>query len=158
MRRYAMMAGVGMILGGCATVPAPTVPVVDPALASLADSARQVHALLNTLASVEQARGPVVVPMTPPQDPGLQQWMDFQWDGGLQPALAAVARRIGYQFVVVGAAPAVPLLATIDVQKTPAFAVLRDLGQQAGRLATVVLDAGHREIQLIYASEVAYGR
>lgn len=137
-------------LAACATTP-PVAPPPDPAVAQLAQAADEVTLALRTMASVEQARHPVV--LTPPAPAGvLRTPMVLDWSGPIEALAREVGSRIGYRVTVIGSTPSVPVVVSIHTRGSSAYDILRDAGLQAGDQADVMLETRTRTIEIRYGA------
>lgn len=129
-----------------------TVLSTDPLTASLAKSADRTSLALDRLSAVETTRTPV--PDPGPLNaipPGLETPVTVEWTGPLAPLISRIATMGGYRFRVTGKPPAVPVVVDIDATNEPLVEILRNAGQQGAARAGVVIDVGHRVIEVRYA-------
>jgi defect-in-organelle-trafficking protein DotD len=136
--------------GGASVTPVAAEPdIVTVKLAQAADKASQA---LDSIAGIEQQRGP-----TPPIDDfnsapsNLMQPVTLRWSGPIEPVTRTLAERAGLKFHVKGSVPPVPLTVNVDVYEQPILHVLRDIGLQAGHRADLAVDAANGIIEVRYA-------
>jgi len=150
-----------LLLGACESLPHLTqqkaatpqlVAAPDSVSAMLADAADRTASALENLAAVEQYRTPDVA-VEPINDAPLhlQSPVSVNWTGPVEPLADAVADRVGYRFATLGAAPAIPIVVSIDVTAKPAIEVFRDMGLQMGRRADIRVDSSRGLVEIQYA-------
>jgi defect-in-organelle-trafficking protein DotD len=124
----------------------------------LADAADRSSNALQTLAAIEQQRTPAVA-MAPIHNapPELMRAITISWVGPIEPILKTLADRASYGFKIVGQAPPVASVVTLNVENKPVIEVLQNLGLQLGVRANVNVDAVNRVVELQYASQYGYG-
>lgn len=126
---------------------------VDPIGDALVAAAEESSRALDKLSLVQQARTPPaeVKPLHIPSE--MDREIIFDWHGEIEPALRALTREIGYDFEVAGRKGAVPVIVHVSGERPRSiYAILRDLGTQAGRWATVAVnpDASIKRVELRY--------
>lgn len=124
----------------------------DNVSAMLADAADRVATSMEKLAAIEYEKSPGVATAPAegaPQD--LRRAITVSWVGPVEPMLEALAHRTSYNFFVLGSAPPVPAVVSVDVENQQAIEVLRNIGLQLGTRADVRVDAEKRVIELHYA-------
>lgn len=146
-----------LLLGGCesntfsnASPQVATAP--DSVSVMLADAADRASNALETLASVEYARSPGVAvgPVgSPPVE--LRRAITVNWVGPAEPIVKTLADRAGYNFLIIGSQPPVPIVVSIDVENKPVIDVLRDVGLQLGMRANLKVDAQRHIVEIHYA-------
>lgn len=75
------------------------------------------------------------------------------WYGQLDKGVRSIAELVGYGFQVEGKAPANPVLVSVNAYNQPAYAVLQDMGWQAGSHAAVVVRPDKHLIAVVYIGE-----
>lgn len=128
---------------------------IDPIGEALISTAESSSRALDRFAMVQQTRTPPteVKPASIPAE--MQREIILEWHGKIEPALSALSREIGYTFEVSGRPGTVPVLVHLDGEKPRSiYAILQDLGLQAGNWATVAVnpDDGIKRVELRYAS------
>ena len=147
----AMMGG----LSACATDGGyQSSSVYDPAIRGeveqqLAQSASRAANALETLAMIQRAR---TEPAAPALDesglpPELKRRTTIEWSGPALEVVRELAGNIGYAFVESGNPPSAPGMVSIDVKDVSVAKALEDVGLQAQRFATVVVDPNARRIE-----------
>jgi len=153
-RALLFLALVGVVLSGCespSVTPIATEPdIVTVKLAQAADKASKA---LDTIASIEQQRGPA----TPPVEDysgapsNLMQPISIRWSGDIEPIAQTLAERAGLRFRVKGNVPPIPLTVNLDVYQQPILHVLHNIGLQAGHRADLAVDGTNGVVELRYA-------
>ncbi|MDD9900225.1 MAG: DotD/TraH family lipoprotein [Alphaproteobacteria bacterium] len=124
----------------------------DPVALRLANAVDRASAALQTLASVEQARHPGVAVQAVPYAPQeLRRAVSVKWNGPIEPITRRMADRAGYQMHINGDVPPVPVIVSLRAAEKSVVEVLRDIGLQAGRRATIAVDPERRIVELNYA-------
>ena len=125
----------------------------DNVSAMLADAADRAARSLEKLSAVEHARGPGLTAAPVSGAPAeLRRAITISWVGPVEQVTQALADRASYNFLIVGAAPPVPLVVSLDIENKPVIEVLRTIGLQLGQRADVRVDATRRVIEIHYAS------
>lgn len=124
----------------------------DNVSAMLADAADRAANSLEKLAAVEYARGPgVAVGPVSGAPAELRRAISLQWIGPVEHVTQALAERASYSFLIVGAAPPVPIVVEIDAENKPVVEVLRDIGLQMGKRADIRVDAERNVVEIHYS-------
>lgn len=121
--------------------------------ASLAEASYAVSRSVVDLAETAQAAHPLpnLAPPPSPATYGMAGLTTIDWSGPVEPLLRQIARIANYRVCVLGTEPAIPVLVTIYVKNAMLGDILRDVGFQCGRRATVVVYPENRVIELRYA-------
>ncbi len=141
-----------MILAGCTSTPPATLPTSHTD-ASLAEASYSVSRAISSLSETAQASRPLPQ-LDPPPNPasyGMAGLTSVDWSGPVEPLVNQIARVTHYRIRVLGTAPAIPVLVTIYAKNTMIADIVRDIGFQCGRRATVVVFPDSRVIELRYA-------
>ena len=122
--------------------------VSDPAALRLAEAGESALEALSRLAEARSRDmpGPVEIPRH--VVPELQRKVTVDLVGPLETVAERLADEAGYDFVVVGARPPVPVMVEVDVKDEPLIFVLNDAGMQAGEAALLTVDAGRMLVRL----------
>jgi defect-in-organelle-trafficking protein DotD len=152
MRPYWLVVTLTLMLAACATQVAPK-PAVDPTMVKLQATAEEVSQSLRQLAETQQAAKPWQSAYPMPQSGPLAQAITLSWAGPPEPVLRVLADMIGYEFRAVGKPPLTADVVTLEARRVAAWTVLENIGWQLGSRATVVVNEGHREIQLVYIGQ-----
>lgn len=140
-----------LILVGCAQPPPSTPP--ENTSTSLAEASYSVSRSIVSLSETAQAAHPMP-DLEPPPNPasyGMGGLTSVDWSGPVEPLIQQIARSANYRVSVLGVPPAIPVLVTIYDKNRMLADVLRDVGYQCGRRATVVVYPESRTIELRYA-------
>jgi len=151
-------------VSGCGTSPGfsggtpQIVASPDKVSALLAESADRASQALETLAAVERARTPSAS-MAPinnvPSE--LRRAVTVNWTGPIEPIAKTLADRAGYGFLVLGNAPGIPVVVSVDAENTQVIDALRDLGLQLGMRGDVKVDARSKMVEIYYAPNAGMG-
>lgn len=140
MHRYRLaLFSSALMLAGCASAPKAAAPT-DPAQARLDAAASDIQRSLLRLSEAEQYERMKVAPGSAhllDQFPGLERKVTMPWNGPLTPAVMRLAAEGGYEFELLGRAPALPILVQIGPEPASISDHLRNLGVQAGDRADV---------------------
>ncbi len=130
----------------------------DTVSSMLAESADRASTALETLASVERARTPAVSMSPIAEVPvELRRTISVNWVGPIEPIAKTLADRAGYGFLVLGNAPSIPVVVSVDAENTRVVDVLRDVGLQLGMRGDVKVDAQSRMVEIYYAPNAGLG-
>lgn len=123
----------------------------DKVSALLADAATRASSALETLAAVEQARTPRVSVAPVGNAPSeLRRAMTVNWVGPVEPIVATLSGRAGYNFQTAGDKPGTPIIVSLDAVNQPVIDILRDIGLQLGRRGDVKVDSQSKMIEIHY--------
>jgi defect-in-organelle-trafficking protein DotD len=144
--------GFCLSLGACATQPPPT-DKLDNTDTALAQASYSVSRSISSLSETAQAAHPLPK-LDPPPSPdtyGMGGLTSVDWSGPVEPLLRQIARAANYRVRVLGTEPGIPVLVTVYDKNMMLADILRDVGYQCGRRATVVVYPESRVIELRYA-------
>ncbi|MBN6740155.1 DotD/TraH family lipoprotein [Acidithiobacillus sp. MC6.1] len=138
-------------LAGCAHIPPPNPPAppVRPMSGALTRSAHQISRAWTVLDEENAAVHPPVQQIQPILPGALTRQVNFPWNGPLLPLVHKLALMAGYKVRVYGNAPAAPIVVTLHGQHT-LFEAFRIVGEQAGRLADLRLNATNKTVEVHY--------
>ncbi|HSW70839.1 MAG TPA: type IVB secretion system lipoprotein DotD [Gammaproteobacteria bacterium] len=144
-----------LILALCACSPTapPKTYDLSETETSLAEASYSVSRSIVDLAETAQAAHPLPK-LAPPPSPatyGMSMPTSVDWSGPAEPILRQVAKTANYRLRTLGTAPAIPVIVTIYAKNKMLGDVLRDIGYQCGRRASVVVFPESRVIELRYA-------
>ncbi len=136
-----------------ACVPAPKTYQITENDASLAEASYSVSRSLVDLAETAQAAHPIpkLAPPPAPATYGMGMATSVDWSGPVEPLLKQMAQSSDYRLRVLGSAPAIPIIVTVYAKNEMLGDVLRNVGYQCGRRASVVVFPESRVIELRYA-------
>lgn len=123
----------------------------DPVGWRLAQAAEKASTAMHKMAEIEAYRTPMADQKDNEIPPDLQKTISITWTGPLDQVVRTLAEVIGYKFGVIGQASHVPLVVTVEAHDQPIGRILRDVGDQAGRRADVLVDTIKRTIDIRYA-------
>lgn len=130
----------------------------DNVSSMLADAADRAATALENLSAIEKARSPAVAVAPIAGAPmELRRAMTINWLGPVEPVAKTLAARAGYSFAVVGVAPPVPVVVSLDAENKPIIELLRDLGLQLGVRGDIRVDSGRRLVELYYPPKTGVG-
>jgi len=120
---------------------------------SLAEASYSVSHSIVDLAETAQAAHPLpsLAPPPSPASYGMGGITTIDWSGPIEPLLRQIATASNYRRRVLGTCPAIPVLVTVYAKHVMLGDILRDVGYQGGRRATVVVFPESRVIELRYA-------
>lgn len=142
-----------LILYACATPKPPRTFDVTKSQSSLAEASYSISRSIVNLAEVAEASHPLpnLAPPPSPASYGMAGLTTIDWSGPVEPLVRQIAIASNYRVRVLGTPPSIPVLVTIFQKNTMLGDILRDVGYQCGRRATVVLYPQSRVIELRYA-------
>lgn len=140
-----------LLLAGCASPPPRK--TYDSASASLAEASFSVSRSLVSLSETAQAARPVpdLGPAPSPASYGMAALTSIDWSGPVEPLVRQIAKASNYRVRVLGRAPAIPVMVSVYDQNMMIADILRDVGYQCGRRASLVVYPDSRVIELRYA-------
>lgn len=142
-----------LFLSACAAPTKPRGYNIDAQQASLAEASYSVSRSMVDLAEVAEAAHPRpnVPPPPAPASYGMGGLTSIDWSGPVEPLLKQIAAAANYRLLRLGTPPAIPVIVTVYQKNAMLGDVLRDVGYQCGRRATVVVYPDNRVIELRYA-------
>lgn len=149
-----LMVGAPLFLFACATPPKPPEAYVpNKAQISLAEASYSVSRSIVDLAETAEAAHPrpKLDPPPPPASYGMGGLTSVDWSGPVEPLVKQIAAASNYRLKILGTSPGIPIIVTIYAKNVMLGDVLRDVGYQCGRRATVIIYADSRTIELSYA-------
>jgi len=126
---------------------------LTPTENSLAEASYSVSRSIVDLAETAQAAHPEA-DLAPPPNPksyGMDGTTSVDWSGPIEPLIKQIAKAANYRVNVLGTRPGIPVIVTVYAKNVMLGDVLRDVGYQAGRRASVVVYPGSQLIELRYA-------
>lgn len=142
-----------LILSACATPKAPRGFTVNKHQSSLAEASYSISRSLVDLAEIAEAAHPLPT-LDPPPSPasyGMGMLTTIDWSGPVEPLIRQIACAADYRTRVLGTPPAIPVIVTVYQKNVMLGDILRDVGYQTGRRASVVVFPDSRVIELRYA-------
>lgn len=141
------------VIAGCANPTPPPGFDVSKSEASLAEASYSVSRSMVDLAETAQAAHPLpeLPPPPAPETYGMAGIGTVDWSGPVAPLLKQVATAANYHLRILGTEPGIPVLVTVYEKNAVLADILRDIGYQCGRRASVVVYPDSRVIELRYA-------
>lgn len=148
-----LLASFSLLLNGCAPPKQPSGYDLTKTESSLAEASYSVSRSVVDLSETAQAAHPVqTLPDGPsPASYGMGGLTTIDWSGPVEPLVQQIARAADYRVRVIGTAPAIPVLVTVYTKNAMLGDILRDVGYQCGRRASVVVYPASRVIEIRYA-------
>jgi defect-in-organelle-trafficking protein DotD len=148
-----LMTSLSFFLYACATPKPPEAYVPNKAQISLSEASYSVSRSIVDLAETAEAAHPRPRIESPPAPAsyGMGGLTSVDWSGPVEPLVKQIATAANYRFKVLGTQPGIPIIVTIYTKNAMLGDVLRDVGYQCGRRATVTVYADTRVIELSYA-------
>ncbi len=153
MKNRLAIVALPILLSACTTSTPPASAELGHMDASLSEASYSVSRAISSLSETAQASRPLP-PLDPPPNPasyGMAGLTSIDWSGPVEPLLNQIARVTNYRLRVLGREPAIPVLVTIYDKNTMIADIVRDIGFQCGRRATVIVFPDSRVIELRYA-------
>lgn len=125
----------------------------DPSKITLAEAANSVSNSLVDLAATEQAAYHPVRPHPSP-DPmayGMGGKASIDWSGPVEPLVKQIAETVHYKTKVIGNAPAIPIIVTVNTKNQPIGDILSNVAYQCGKRADVIVYPETKVVELRYA-------
>lgn len=140
------------MLSACASQK-PDTSNIDSTNSALAEASYSVSRSLVSLSETAQAAHPVpeLGPAPSPASYGMGGLTSIDWSGPVEPLVYQLAKAANYRVRILGVAPAIPVLVSLYDKNRMLADVLRDVGFQCGRRATIIIYPESRVIELRYA-------
>jgi defect-in-organelle-trafficking protein DotD len=141
-----------LVLCACAS-PQPQSSAPTSTDVALAEASYSVSRSIVNLSEIAQSARPLPT-IDPPPNPasyGMGGLTSIDWSGPVEPLIKQLADATNYRLRILGSRPAIPVLVTVYTKNMMVADVLRDVGYQCGRRATVVIFPDSRVIELRYA-------
>jgi defect in organelle trafficking protein DotD len=151
--RISLVTLFSLLLCACAAPKPPQGYDLTKSQTSLAEASYSVSRSIVDLAETAQAAHPLP-DLAPPPSPatyGMGGLTTVDWSGPVEPLVRQIARAANYRVSILGTPPAIPVIVTIYTKNAMLGDILRDVGYQCGRRASVVVYPGSRVIELRYA-------
>ena len=120
----------------------------DPAEMRMAEAMVRAQEAWTRLAEIRSAGVAPTVDVPRMVTPELQKRVTVDWVGPLERLAESLAEEIGYDFVIAGRRPPVPVMVEVAAKDEPVIFVLRDIGIQAEGRAFLTTDAGRMVVRL----------
>lgn len=140
-----------LFLSACASPPPE--PQFNNSDLSLAEASYSVSRSLSSLSETAQAAHPLPK-LDPPPSPasyGMGGLTSVDWSGPVEPLVRQIAKLTGYRVRVLGTVPAIPIIVTVYDKNMMIADILRDVGYQCGRRASIIVFPESRVIEIRYA-------
>lgn len=120
---------------------------------SLVEASYSVSQSVVDLSETAQAAHPMpkLAPPPSPHSYGMDMLTSIDWSGPVEPLLQQIAKTADYRVRTLGTSPAIPVIITTYAKNEMLGDILRDIGYQCGRRASVVVFPESRVIELRYA-------
>ncbi len=151
--KIALGISFAVVISACVSPKPPQATNLNQTETSLAEASYSVSKSLVDLAETAQAAHPLpdVPPAPSPGSYGMGGLTSVDWSGPVQPLVEQIAKASDYRVRVLGTAPGIPVIVTIYAKNAMLGDVLRDVGYQCGRRASVTVYPASRVIELRYA-------
>lgn len=139
-------------VAACAPTPPPPNPL-DSTESSLAEASYSVSRSISSLSETAQAAHPLPQLQQPPSPASYDMagLTSIDWSGPVEPLVRQIAAAANYRVRILGRPPAIPVLVTVYDKNRMLADVLRDVGYQCGRRASIIVFPESRVIELQYA-------
>jgi defect in organelle trafficking protein DotD len=151
-RFFLTMSLLALLLSACVSAP-PQRPKLDDTDTSLAQASYSVSRSLSSLSETAQAAHPLpdLAPPPSPESYGMGGLTSVDWSGPVEPLIKQLAGAANYRVRVLGTPPGIPVLVSVYDKNMMLADILRDVGYQCGRRASVVVYPESRVVELRYA-------
>jgi len=154
-KRLLILFIASLLLAGCAATykKPPYNRPSDDASIKLAEAANSVSDSMMQMARIEK----VITPprkdntLTIPNAYNLQARASVDWSGPIAEITARVAKAAHFRLRVLGKAPAIPILISLDVKDESLAEILRNIDYQAGKKAFLHVYPNSQVVELRYA-------
>ncbi len=141
------------LLTGCASEQHANTLVADkdPASIQLAEAATSISQSLYQLTAVEKAATQTKPPKLPdPNSYGMGNQVSVDWTGPIATIVQKIAGLTGYKTRILGTAPSIPIVVSVQAEDEPIGNILRNIAYQAHLRAQVMLYPKQKVIELRY--------
>lgn len=154
-KKLLMLFLMSALLAACAHVykkPPHNAPADDASI-KLAEAADSVSDSMLQMARVEKVITPPTKDntLTIPNAYNLQARASVDWSGPIAELTGRIAKAAHYHLRVLGKAPAIPILISLDVQDESLAEILRNIDYQAGKKAYIHVYPNSQVVELRYA-------
>ena len=161
---YLTLIGAGLLSACAPTQTGINAPVImDAAIRSevdqqIAQNGAEAAAALRQLAAIQRVRTPAPSPAVSDSDlpAELRTKATFEWSGPAVGLVRELAGRVGYSFRETGNPPPVPAIVNVSLRETSVGQALADVGLQAQRTSTVIVDPNTRSIEFRHEAAAGY--
>ena len=124
----------------------------EEATNSLVRSASSVSNSLRKLAEIERAVHPnaYLAPAPEAAKIGMDNLASVDWHGPAEPLLTKLAKSSQYKFNSIGKQPTIPVLVAINCQNKTIVEIIRDVGFQIQRSASITILPAQKLVELRY--------
>lgn len=156
-KKLIISALISVLLAGCATTTYKKPPVnapSDDATIKLAEAANSVSDSMMQMARIEK----VITPpskdntMTIPNAYNLQTRASVDWSGPIAELTQRIASAAHFHLRILGQAPSVPILISLDQKDQSLAEILRNIDYQAGKKAYIHVYPNSQVVELRYAN------
>ncbi|KTC92511.1 Uncharacterised protein [Fluoribacter dumoffii] len=125
----------------------------DDATIKLAEAAVSVSDSMHEMARVEKVilPPPIDNTLTIPNAYNLQARASVDWSGPIEELAARIAKSAHFRLRVLGNAPSLPILISLNVKDQSLAEILRDIDYQAGKKADIHVYPNSQVVELRYA-------
>lgn len=151
------LVSVSLLMTGCASTTYKKPPTNDPsddATIKLAEAANSVSDSMLMMAKTEKVLTPPNNDntLTIPNSEGMQTRASVDWSGPIAELTARIAHAAHYRIRILGHAPAVPILISLDIKDQTLGEILRNIDYQAGHKAFIHVYPNSQVVELRYAN------
>lgn len=146
-----------LFICGCANTTFKKPPYNDPtddASIKLAEAANSVSDSIMQMAKTEKVLTPPSKDntLTIPNSYNLQTHASVDWSGPIAELLAQLAKAANYQVRILGTAPAIPILVSVNIKDESLGDILRNIDYQAGHKASIHVYPNNKVVELRYVN------
>jgi defect-in-organelle-trafficking protein DotD len=155
--KLVMLFIASLLLAGCKTAPLFEKPPMnnpsDDATIKLAEAAVSVSDSMHEMARVQK----VIIPphkdntLTIPNAYNLQARASVDWSGPIEELTTRIAKSAHFRMRVIGKAPSIPVLISMNIKDQSLAEILRDIDYQAGKKADIHVYPNSQVVELRYA-------
>jgi defect-in-organelle-trafficking protein DotD len=109
------------------------------------------HALVDLSATAQAAHPRKITPPTDPALYGMGMLSSIEWSGPVEPIVKQIAKAANYRVTVLGNEPKIPIIVTVNAENELMGDILRNIGYQCNRRATILLFPQRHVLELRYA-------
>lgn len=142
-----------LILTACATTVRPTMNDANATHTIALDEASYTisHALVDLSATAQAAHPHKVKTPINPSLYGMGMLASIEWSGPVAPIVKQIAKVAKYRVNILGNEPKIPIIVTVNAENEILGDILRNIGYQCNKRATILLFPKSHVLELRYA-------
>lgn len=146
-----------LLISGCASTTFKRPPYNNPSDDASIKLAEAANAVSNSMLQMVKTEKVIIPPkvdntLTIPNSSNLQTHASVDWSGPIAELTEQIARAAHYNIRILGTAPAIPILVSLNLQDTSLADILRNIDYQAGNKASIHVYPNNKVVELRYVN------